>query len=82
MIDIQEIMNRFPPMKTGNELISTLEVLPEYDENICNDNEATRLIALSNLYRIFIPSPMSTEIYCKLYLALLHSLKRNAPKPL
>lgn len=80
MIDIQEIMNHFPPMKTGNELISALEVLPEYDENICNENEATRLIALSNLYIIFIPSPMSTEIYCKLYLALLHSLQKKCTK--
>lgn len=80
MVDIQEIMNCFPPMKTGNELILALEVLPEYDENICNENEATRLIALSNLYKIFIPSPMSTEIYCKLYLALLHSLQKKCTK--
>ena len=64
MVDIQEIMNCFPQMKTGNELISALEVLPKYDENICNENEATRLITLSNLYKVFIPSPMSTEIYC------------------
>ena len=80
MVDIQEIVNCFPQMKTGNELMSALEVLPEYDENICNANEATRLIALSNLYKIFIPSPMSTEIYCKLYLALLHSLQKKCTK--
>lgn len=77
MIDILKLM---PEMKAGNMLISALSVLPDYDENIRSQNEAVRLIALSDLYRIYIPSPMTTEIYSKLYLALLRSLQKKMTK--
>ena len=39
-----------------------------------------RLIELSELYRIYIPFPMTTEIYSKLYLALLRSLQKKMTK--
>ena len=66
-----------PTMKTGNQLISALTVLPEYNVSICNENEAIRLMALSDIYKIYIPSKMSQEIYSKLYLALLRSLMKK-----
>ena len=66
-----------PPMLTGNELVSALTVLPDYDEHICLENEAVRLMALSDLYRIYLPSQMSLEIYSKLYLSLLRSLQKK-----
>ena len=75
-----EILKLLPEMKAGDALISELTVLPLYDENIRYKNDAIRLIALSDLYRIYIPSPMTTEIYSKLYLALLRSLQKKMTK--
>lgn len=67
-------------MKSGKELISELTVLPYYDKNICLQTQTKRLIALSDLYNIYIPSQMSTEIYSKLYLSLLRSLQNKTSK--
>ena len=39
-----------------------------------------RLMALSDLYRIYVPSQMSLEIYSKMYLALLRSLQKKGTK--
>ena len=77
---MNDILKLIPEMKAGDALISALSVLPAYDENIRSQNEAVRLIALSDLYRIYIPSPMTTEIYSKLYLALLRSLQKKMTK--
>ena len=60
--------------------MSALSVFPEYDETICNENEAVRLMALSELYKIYVPSQMSLEIYSKLYLALLRSLQKKGTR--
>lgn len=80
MTDLSEIIHELPSMKSGQELISTLEMLPEYDVSICNCDAPTRLMALSDLYRIYVPSQMSLEIYSKLYLALLRSLQKKGTK--
>lgn len=72
-----EILNYLPKMLTKEELISEMTILPEYNPEICNENEAIRLMALSDLYNIYLPSQMSQEIYSKLYLALLRSLQKK-----
>ena len=77
---MDDIIRCLPKMKTGDSLISALSVLPPYDETIRLQSEAERLIALSDLFRVYIPSPMSTEIYSKLYLALLRSLQKKTTK--
>lgn len=77
---MNSIIELLPEMKAGDTLISALSVLPAYDANIRSQNEAVRLIALSDLYKIYIPSPMTTEIYSKLYLALLRSLQKKMTK--
>ena len=77
---MNNILTALPKMKSGNELISELSVLPFYDENIRSQNQAVRLMALSDLYNTYIPSQMSVEIYSKLYLSLLRSLQNKASK--
>ncbi len=77
---MNEIIKLLPQMKTGEELVSALSVLPKYDESIRLENEAVRLIALYDLYKIYIPSSMTTEIYSKLYLALLRSVQKKMTK--
>ncbi len=65
------------PMLSGKDLYDALLFLPDYDESICNDDASTRLVALSELYNIYLPSAMSEEIYSKLYLSLLRSLNKK-----
>ena len=71
---------KLPPMLSGDELRKALEVLPPYSESIRDKDAATRLMALSDLYRIYIPSTMSVEIYSKLYLALFRSMQKKSTK--
>lgn len=77
---MDRIIDYLPKMKTGKELYSALQVLPTYDINICNEDSVTRLMALSDLYKIYIPSIMSVEIYSKLYLALIRSINKKHTK--
>lgn len=72
-----DFTTKLPEMKSGNELISALSIIPKYNETICQQNQAVRLMALSDLYQIYIPSQMSLEIYSKLYLALLRSMQKK-----
>jgi len=77
MNNLSEIIPLLPPMRSGGELRSALEVLPEYDDAICATDAPVRLMALSDLYRVYVPSQMSLEIYSKLYLALMRSLQKK-----
>lgn len=77
MDELRGVASVLPEMLTGDELLSSLAVLPDYSENIRNESKATRLMALSDLYKIFLPSQMSVEIYSKLYLSLLRSMQKK-----
>ena len=74
MTDIISIMQK---MLTGEELDKALEILPEYDDSVREKDVPERLVALQDIYRIFIPSAMSREIYSKMYLSLLRSLQKK-----
>lgn len=80
MTNLSDIINVLPRMKSGDDLITALEVLPEYNPEIRNTDSSVRLMALSDLYRVYIPSQMSLEIYSKLYLALLRSMQKKGTK--
>lgn len=80
MADLSDIMHILPSMKSGDELLSSMEILPEYEESIRTADVPVRLMALSDLYRIYVPSQMSLEIYSKMYLALLRSLQKKGTK--
>lgn len=80
MADLSSIIHILPSMKSGDNLLSSMEVLPEYDESIRSGEAPVRLMALSDLYRIYVPSQMSLEIYSKMYLALLRSLQKKGTK--
>ena len=80
MSDLSDAIRILPTMKSGKELLSALEVLPEYDSAICDADAPVRLMALSDLYRVYVPNQMSLEIYSKLYLALMRSLQKKGTK--
>lgn len=78
MFKIRDMLVCLPEMKSGEELASAMAVLPEYNDSIRFQNQAVRLMGLSDIYKIYIPSAMSIEIYSKLYLALLRSLQKKS----
>ena len=80
MNDSLNVFADMPSMLSGQDLISTLSVFPEYRDSIRNENQAVRLMALSDLYRLYIPSQMSIEIYSSMYLALLRSMQKKVTK--
>ena len=80
MTNLSDIISVLPRMKSGDSLMNALKVLPEYNPEICSGDASVRLIALSDLYKVYIPSQMSLEIYSKLYLALLRSLQKKGTK--
>ena len=69
-----------PDMLAGDELIERLTVKPVYDESIRNQPMNVRLMALSSLYDLYIPSQMSVEIYNKIYLSVMRSIQKKATK--
>lgn len=75
-----KIVSQLPSMKSEKEVYSALLNLPMYDGSICQSSATERLIALSDIYDIYIPSEMTYEIYSKLYLALLNSLKKKSTR--
>lgn len=79
-MDNMNLVKKLPPMLSGSELEQALTILPEYDPCIKNENAAVRLIALSDMYKVFVPTQMSKEIYAKMYLSLLRSLQKKESK--
>ena len=74
---MNDILKILPEMITRSELDNRLCILPVYDENIKYKSIPERLIALQDIYRVFIPNKMSREIYSKLYLSLLRSIQKK-----
>lgn len=70
------IQDLFRPYLKGNKLTD----LPEYNRSIQTKNQTERILSLSTLYDIYLPSEMSVEIYSKLYLALVRSLQKKYTK--
>ena len=66
-----------PGMMLGRKLKEQLAVIPDYSDDIRALEPAERLIKLQDIYQLYIPSQMSEEIYCKLYMALLHSMRKK-----
>lgn len=76
------ITELLPPMLSGAELNKALRQLPEApdDDFRRNATQTERLIALSDLYDVFIPNQMAEEIYTKLYISLMRSLAKKQTK--
>lgn len=81
MIDMNKVIKELPDMLSGKELEKAMSIIPKYDKQIQKDgNMAERLLKLSDLYSIYVPSQMSTEIYSKLYLGIIRSMQKKGNK--
>lgn len=74
---MENLVMQMPKMLMGKELEEAMLSLPPYDPQICNADAATRIMALNDIAEIYVPSQMSYEIYSKIYLAMMHSLKKK-----
>ena len=74
---MEDLMGKMPRMMMGKELEEAMLSLPEYDPEICKADAGARLMALNDVADVYIPSHMSFEIYSKIYLSMLHSLKKK-----
>ena len=74
---MDDILQYMPKMLSGRELDEKLAIFPTYNKSIITKSATERLIALQDIYQIFVPNTMSREIYTKLYLALLRSLQKK-----
>lgn len=73
------LIEKLPEMLAGEELIQEMSLHPAYEEELCrNGSDAQRLMKLSDLYNIYLPSGMSTEIYSKLYGKNYTAINRKA----
>lgn len=74
---MENLIEQMPKMLMGQELEKAMLLLPVYDAAICKADAGARLMALDAMTDIYVPSQMSYEIYSKVYLAMLHSLKKK-----
>lgn len=74
---MKNLIEQMPKMLIGQELERAMLSLPVYDSAICKADAGTRLTALDAMTDIYVPSAMSYEIYSKIYMAMLHSLKKK-----
>lgn len=77
MIDLSECI---PDIYVGEDLKKRLTLLPEYDNTIIKQNAAKRLRALADIYKVYVPTSMTYEIYNKLYIAIMMSLEKKNTK--
>ena len=74
---MEDFIGKMPKMMMGKELEDAMLSLPAYDPEICKADAGARLVALNDVADIYLPSQMSYEIYSKIYLSMLHSLKKK-----
>lgn len=74
---MENLIGKMPKMMMGKELEDAMLSLPAYDPEICKADAGARLVALNDVADIYLPSQMSYEIYSKIYLSMLHSLKKK-----
>lgn len=77
---MENLIEQMPKMLVGQELEKAMLSLPVYEPAICKADAGARLMALDAMTEIYVPSAMSYEIYSKIYLAMLHSLKKKQTK--
>lgn len=72
---MNDFIKQLRPLLEGETLRKELTVLPEVKASF--SSKAERLIALLDIYKIYIPNEATIDVYTRLYLAVLNSLERK-----
>ena len=71
---VNNLVSQLNKYYSGPELLEQLKVLPPYRNDLTTIPE--RLMALLDVYKIFIPNQTTIDIYNRLYLSLVNSLDK------
>lgn len=77
---MEKITEQLSKMLSGDKLISEMSVYPKLDVSISDYSTEKRLLSLLDIYKIYIPSKMSIEIYNKLYTSIFQSMQKKELK--
>ena len=72
---MKELSNQLNEFLSGEALLKKMMVVPEYKEGL--DRVQDRLVALMDIYKLFIPTLTNVDIYNRLYLSVLCSLEKK-----
>lgn len=72
-----DFTSMLPPLLLGDELVTAMTCLPSYDASVRTLSASERLMRLSDIYKLFIPTSMATEIYQRVYMMTSMSLQRK-----
>lgn len=72
---MNELKDQLNDYLVGPDLIRELTVLPHYKNNLVNVSD--RLVALIDVYKLYLPTRSTIEIYNRLYLSLISSLEKK-----
>lgn len=72
-----DFASMLPPLLLGDELKTAMTCLPYYDSSMRIRSASERLMLLSDIYKVFIPTDMATEIYHRIYLMTRMSLQNK-----
>ena len=70
-----DFASMLPPLLLGDELTTAMTCLPSYDASVRSLSASERLMRLSDIYKVFIPTSMATEIYQRVYMMTSMSLQ-------
>ena len=66
----KDIQDCLPELLQGEAMREALEGKPAFDPQIRNADMATRLLALNDIYNVFVPLATTGEIYTRMYLTV------------
>ena len=72
-----DFTNMLPPLLLGDELVTAMTCLPDYDASVRSLSASERLMQLTNIYKVFVPTSMATEIYQRVYMMTAMSLRNK-----
>ena len=70
-----ELYNQLNEFLSGDTLLNKMTVIPQYRDGL--ERPQDRLIALMDIYKLFIPTLTTVDIYNRLYLSVLCSLEKK-----
>ena len=72
-----DFASMLPPLLLGDELTTAMTCLPSYDASVRTLSASERLMRLTDLYKVFVPTSMATEIYQRVYMMTAMSLRNK-----
>lgn len=70
-----DFTSMLPPLLLGDELTTAMTSLPDYDASVRTLSASERLMRLTDIYKVFVPTSMATEIYQRVYMMTSMSLQ-------